>query len=156
MTTRTYDTGLGAKRCDAEGLGYDAAAGRLLIACKKEGKGDMKDRNPVYAFDLAMNALMDDPVLGLDPDEVPGNKRLRPSALAVHPLSGQTIVLSSRRESLVVLDADGSVAGAWSMEEASFAQPEGLAFLPNGDVLISSEAGKSPAVVARFAYAPER
>ena len=43
----TVETGLGAKDCDAEGLGYDAGGGRLLIACKEEGDDAYDDRNVV-------------------------------------------------------------------------------------------------------------
>ncbi|MDT0630812.1 SdiA-regulated domain-containing protein [Rubrivirga sp. S365] len=145
----TYETGLGAKACDAEGLGTDGE--RLLIACKKE---DDDGFNRVYAFDLDANALLSEPVLVLDRDAVPGEKKLRPSALAVHPLTGHTVVLSSKREALVSLDADGAVVDAWDLGPAAFEQPEGLAFLPNGDAFVSSEGGDGPAVLVRFAYEP--
>ncbi|MBC12882.1 MAG: hypothetical protein CMM85_07930 [Rhodothermaceae bacterium] len=145
-----YETGLGAKDCDAEGLG--ARDGRLLIACK-EGDGD--DRSRVYAFDLAANALVSTPVLALHRDGVPGDdKKLRPSALAVHPITGHTVVLSSKREALVVLDADGTVVDVWDLSPAGLEQPEGLAFLPNGDALVSSEGTDGPAVILRFTYRP--
>lgn len=145
-----YETGLGAKACDAEGLGAEGQ--RLLIACKEEGDDD---RNAVYAFDLATNALVPQPVSRIARDAVPGNdKKLRPSALAVHPVTGHTVVLSSKREALIALDATGTVAGVWDLGPANFEQPEGLAFLPNGDALVSSEGGDGPAVILRFAYQP--
>lgn len=147
-----YETGLGAKDCDAEGLGTDGE--RLLIACKEEGDdGPLDHRNAVYAFELATNSLVPDPVAALDPDAVPGDTRkLRPSALAVHPLTGHTVVLSSRREALIALNPDGDVVDVWDLSPAGFEQPEGLAFLPNGDALVASEGGDGPAVVHRFAY----
>jgi uncharacterized protein YjiK len=150
-TARTFATGLGAGACDAEGLGYDAQRDRLLIACKEEADG----KSAVHAFDLRANALAPRPVFALGRDEVPGKGKVRPSALAVHPLTGDVVVLASKRESLVLVGPDGSMRGAWSIEEAGFEQPEGLTFLPSGDVLISSEAGGGePAVLTRFAYAP--
>lgn len=149
--TRTYETGLGAEACDAEGLGYEAP-GRLLIACKEEGDDALDDRNVVYAFDLAQNRLASEPALVLDPEAVQGDKKLRPSALAVHPVTGRMVLLSSRRESLVTLDASGTAAEVWDLRPAAFEQPEGLAFLPNGDVFVSSEGGDGPAVLLRFAY----
>ena len=148
--TTVYETGLGAKDCDAEGLG--TRGGRLLIACKED---DGDDLNPVYAFDLAANALVPEPALALDRDAVPGgDKKLRPSALAVHPVTGHTVVLSSKREALVTLDADGTVADVWDLGLAALEQPEGLAFLPNGDAFVSSEGGDGPAVILRFTYRP--
>lgn len=149
--SRTVETGLGADACDAEGLGYDAAAGHLLIACKEEGDGDLDDRNMVYAYDIAAGALVETPVLAIDPDRVPGDRKLRPSALAVHPTTGDIVLLSSRRESLVSLRPEG-VQDVWDLRPADFEQPEGLAFLPNGDAFVSSEGGDGPAVLLRFAY----
>ena len=154
--TTVYETGLGAKDCDAEGLGADPGSGpgqaRLLIACKEE---DGDDLNRVYAFDLDAMALSSEPVLTLDRDAVPGgDKKLRPSALAVHPVTGRAVVLSSKREALVSLDAAGAVADVWDLSPADFEQPEGLAFLPNGDVFVSSEGTDGPAVLVRFAYEP--
>ena len=150
--TTTVETGLGADDCDAEGLGTDGA--RLLIACKEEGDDVFDDRNVVYAFDPDAGSLLPDPVLVIDPDAVPGERKLRPSALAVHPATGHVVVLSSRRESLVALDAEGMAADVWDLRPAAFEQPEGLAFLPNGDAFVSSEGGDGPAVLMRFAYAP--
>ena len=148
--TTVHETGLGARDCDAEGLGYSAARSQLLIACKKDTNG----RNPVHGFRLDTNTLTETPVLWLDPDAVPGEKNLRPSALAVHPVTGHTVVLSSKRESLVSLGASGGVEAVWDLGPAAFEQPEGLAFLPNGDALVSSEGKDGPAVLLRFAYEP--
>ncbi len=150
--TTTTETGLGAKDCDAEGLTYDAAKDRLLIACKEEGDDAYEDRNVVYAFDLATGALAATPAFVLDPDDVPGKRKLRPSALAIHPVTGQTVLLSSRRESLVALDAAGAVSGVWSLEPADVDQPEGRAIHPNGGLFISSEGTDGPAILARFSY----
>lgn len=151
---RTFDTGLGARACDAEGLGYDASTDRLLVSCKEEGSGALDGRNAVYGFHLATNTLDPEPVFALDPSAIPGNKKLRPSALAVHPITGHTVALSSKRESLVSVDAAGAVVGVWDLAAAAFEQPEGLVFLPNGDVFVSSEGGDGPAVLLRFAYEP--
>lgn len=149
---RTVETGLGAKDCDAEGLGADGA--RLLIACKEEGDDAYDDRNVVWAYDLSAGALGAEPALVVDPDAVEGDRKLRPSALAVHSVTGHVVLLSSRRESLVALDASGRAVDVWDLGAAAFEQPEGLAFLPNGDVWVSSEGGDGPAVLARFAYEP--
>ncbi len=147
--TTVHETGLGADACDAEGLGTDG--NRLLIACKED---DGDGLNRVYAFALNVMALVPEPVFVLDPNAVPGDKKLRLSALAVHPVTGYTVVLSSNRESLVALDASGAVAEVWDLRPAAFEQPEGLAFLPNGDALVSSEGDDGPAVILRFAYLP--
>lgn len=147
-----YQTGLGSNRCNAEGLGTDA--GRLLIACKEEDGGGL---SLVYAFDLTTNTLVPELVAVLGRDDVAGGSgALRPSALAVHPITGRTVMLASKREALVSLDATGGVASVWDLGPARFEQPEGLAFLANGDAFVSSEGVESPAVLLQFAYAPAR
>ncbi len=147
-TARVYETGLGARACDGEGLGYDATRQQLLISCKAETDG----RNPVYGFSLATNTVTDAPVLQLDPNVIPGRKKLAPSALAVHPITGHTVFISSKRDALVSIDASGAVVGTWDLSPARLPQPEGLTFLPNGDALVSSEGKSGPGLLVRFAY----
>src|SRR5690606_37212141 len=77
----------------------------------------------------------------------------KPSGLAVHPVTQEIYVLSSVRKAIVVLGADGSVTGAATLPEALLNQPEGLAFLPNGDLVLSSEGGIRGALM-RFYHQP--
>lgn len=149
--TREHDTDLG-RDCDAEGLGFDESGGRLLIACKEEGKDGLGDRRAVYAFDLATGSLSPEPAFVLDPAEVRGAKRLKPSAVAVHPVSGHVFLLCSVGKELVAFSPGGALAGSWDLAKAGFEQPEGLAFLPNGDAFIASEGDDDPPVLKRFAY----
>jgi uncharacterized protein YjiK len=126
----------------------------------------------VYAFDLQENELLKDPVLtididalsnSLDVDDHPLNRRIRaalkgavdlsgfkPSDMAIHPLTGQIYIVSSVRKVILVLDPDGSVDGIWPLNEQLLLQPEGLAFLPNGDLFISSEANEGNPSLLRF------
>lgn len=137
-SVRTFETELGSFNCNAEGLGTDG--GRLLIACKEEASDG---RSPIYAFDLSTETLTEASELILDRNAGPGKEALRPSALAVDPISGRTVVLSSRREALISITPGGSAAvEVWDIRPAGLPQPEGLAFLPNGDLFISSEGGK--------------
>ena len=151
IRTVEYDLDLGRERCNAEGLGADGES--LVIVCKNEDGGD---DNRVYGIDVdALPGLKPERRFDIDRGDVPGRKhkkKLRPSALARHPMTGHLVVLSSRRETLVSLDAEGAVVSVWDFGEADLEQPEGLAFLPNGDVLISSEGKKGPGVIMRFAW----
>lgn len=145
--TRNFETRLGAKACDAEGLG---ARGELLyISCKEE---DADGLTRVYEFDPrnAVTRLH----LTIDPDDVPGEGPLAVSALAFHPVSGHLVLLSSKRERLISVTPTGAVAEVWDFEDAKLEQPEGLAFLPNGDMYISSESKGAAGHIVRFDYAP--
>jgi len=130
----------------------DKANRRLLIACKEEGQDDLGDRRAIYAFDLETDALVEEPAFILDPDEVKGAKKLKPSALAVHPLTGEVYVLCSVGKHLVEFSRDGAIARSWDLDSAGLEQPEGLAFLDNGDLFIASEGDDDPPALKRFAY----
>ena len=149
--TQTYALGLPAD-CDAEGLGYDAAGHRLLIACKEDGGTGVSGQKAVFALHLDGWTLDRQPAFTLDARGVDGDGDLKPSAVAVHPVTGQVVLLSSKLPVLVVLAPDGAAAHAWDLSAAGFEQAEGLAFLPNGDVFIASEGDDGPPVLKRFAY----
>src|SRR5690606_25582492 len=134
-----------------EGLGFDEARNRLLIACKAGGE-ESGGRRAIYSFDLERMALDAQPAFVIAPEHVEGERKLAPSARAVHPVTGHVVVLSSAREVLVALAPDGTVADVWDWTEAGFEQPEGLAFLPNGDLFIASEGDERAPVLTRFAY----
>jgi uncharacterized protein YjiK len=125
--------------CDAEGLAYEAAGNRLLIACKEDAGSELPGVRAIYAFDLRENRLSERPVALLDRRRLDGDAPFKPSALAVHPRTGQVYVLSSVRKALAVLGSDGRIAAALALPEARYPQPEGLAFLPDGTLFIANE-----------------
>ena len=75
-----------------------------------------------------------------------------PSGIAVHPLSGDIYVLSSRGKILVQLDAEGKYLDAWKLDKKNFKQPEGICFAPNGDMYISNEGRGGKANLLHFKW----
>jgi uncharacterized protein YjiK len=171
--TAKYKTGLYTGH-DTEGLAYDAANHRLLIACKEyPGKG-LEGYKAIYAFDLEQKRLLPEPVFKIDlaqakaaaksgradPAKEKQNKRwwkrtkqIKPAALAVHPLTQQLFIISSVKRRMIVLNSDGSLAAAYKLPKKYFVQAEGMAFLPNGDLFISNERAKREvATLLRFNY----
>lgn len=161
------------KRCDAEGMRYDVKGRRLLVSCKDEpGKG-LELEKAIFAYSIEGEKLQEEPVYIIDsrsfnasaPDH-PVNKAVRsvlsdkvdlsgfrPSELAIHPITDELYVLSSVRESILSLNREGQVTGIWTLDGELLDQPEGMAFLPNGDLFISSESGGNKrAVLMRFNY----
>lgn len=145
-----HETGLSAES-DTEGLALDAAGNRLLIAAKRDPGGDLDpDRHrAVHAFDLASETMVPGAALVLDLDALESalgvEEGFSPSGLAVHPESGALYVLSSRPPALAELSAEGTLLGAWTLPPDTFEQPEGIAFLPTGELLIASEGVDHPA-----------
>ena len=163
------------KGCDAEGLAYDAAGGRLLIACKEQAGKGLRGKKAIYAFDLASRTLDEQPAFIVDVAAVTEqvhageravNQRIRrlagsafdlsgfkPSGLAQHPRTGRLYLLSTRLNAVVVLEPDGRLRSTWRLPEP-LEQPEGIAFLPDGTLYIASEATEGRAWLLKFTYQP--
>ena len=168
---RSVETGLHGS-CDAEGLAFDAEATRLLIACKESPGRGYRGSRTIYAFDPSTNRLDPVPAFVIRRDALAseGNgvdvavrsfvepvidfNAFKPSAVAVHPLTGEVYVLSSVRKVLLVLDRSGALVAGWPLSESLLRQPEGLAFAADGTLFIASEADGGTAVVLRFDYRP--
>ena len=141
---------------DTEGLTYDPSGNRLLIACKEEPGGNLdKDKKAIYAFDLATRSFNPDPVYVLDTKQLeestPIDKKFKPSDVAIHPTTKEIYVLSGTVPGLVILDSSGNLKGAWKLDNGMFEQPEGLTFLPDGTLFISSEGQSGPGMLYRYA-----
>lgn len=170
--TRTYYR-LGLPAAESEGLCYDSGNNRLLIAPKSNIEDAKKSRRVVYGFDLKKKKLIEKPVIKFDLSEirkyaedylpdltVPGKKKakkefqieLRPSAIAIHPLTNRLYVISAIEKLLFVFNMEGSVEHIERFDPQLFNQPEGITFLDNGDMLISNEGGAGRATLLRFNY----
>ncbi len=169
--TEKFETHLSTKN-DTEGLTFDAKNNRLLVVCKEEPGAGLKQARAVYAFDLTTKKMGKDPVLVVDLKAVEAlteknklNRIVRnlaapltnlsgfkPAAIAIHPITGQLFIISSVRKVLLAYNMDGTLEDVWLLGEDDFRQPEGLAFLPNGDLFIANEGGGGSATLMRFNY----
>jgi uncharacterized protein YjiK len=175
ITVLVYPTGITAK--DSEGLCYDKDNNRLLIAPKENplrGEGS-KDFRIIYDFDLKTMKLKDEPAYTFSIDTlkrfaannrvtlpVKSKKkkkpaepvlRFRPSAICIHPLTKDVYLLSSEDFMLFIFGNKGEIKNIFLLNPLLFSQPEGIAFLKNGDLLISNEGqSKTPAILLRFNY----
>lgn len=166
-----YETFLRQKH-DTEGLAYDRVNNRLLVVCKEDPGAGLKNSRAVYAFDLDLHEMQEEPVLVIDLGNIenliqdhPLNNLVRkltapvrdlsgfkPAAIAIHPVTGQTFVVSSVRKMLLAFGPTGQLEDAWQLSEDRFRQPEGLAFMPNGDLFIANEGGNGRGTLMRFNY----
>ncbi len=159
MCVNTYDTHLG-KEDDIEGLGYDLKRNALLLACK--GNPDSSYTRRVFAFDMTTKELSEQPVYSVNPLEVnrlvphgPDENEhfFSPSSIAIHPVTSDVYIISSSQKRLVVLDYDsGAIKYAVRLDKKMLPQPEGIAFDPNGDMILSSEGKKGEGLMYRFLY----
>ena len=159
------------KRCDAEGLAFDGS--RLLISCKEEPGKDLKRVKAIYSLDPATMKVSDDPAFIIDPKEFSASVKdhavneavrsvmservdlsgFKPAGMAIHPITRELYVVSSVRQAILALDRGGNVTKIWALPDGLMEQPESIAFLPNGDLFVASEAGGGKSArLFRFNY----
>lgn len=152
-----WETGLDKKN-NTEGLCFDPRTKKLLVACKNNsGDGaEKKSTRAVYAFDPSNGKLDQAPFLLIekkDLDAMANDKvDFYPSAIAVHPVTGDIYVLSTRdTKGLAHYGRNGKLKAFQWIEKEIMPQPEGLCFSPNGTLYISTEGrGGQPAKILRF------
>ncbi|UOQ73073.1 SdiA-regulated domain-containing protein [Hymenobacter cellulosilyticus] len=157
--TEEFETGLSFAN-ETEGLTYDAASKTLLVACKAEpGAGLSYSQRAIYRLQPGTFKAEAKPAYVLDVDAIRNSspaaeaeksgkkgkkkssgKSFSPSAVAVHPVTQHVFVLSAKQNGIVELDQNGQLLAAQPLPADLFPQAEGLAFAPNGDLYVATEA----------------
>jgi uncharacterized protein YjiK len=143
---------------DIESMFYDQTRNRLLIGVKEKDLTDPTGKG-IYSFDLQSKKMDTKPVFMLYAEQTgqsssPAKKGksakanvLKPSEIAIHPITGDLFVLNGPKSILVVADHTGKTKYAYDLDKKTFPQPEGLCFTPGGELYISSEAAKGGAAI---------
>ncbi len=149
-----------SKENDVEGLGYDANNRRLLLAAKGAALDSVRyffsyilgncDMCFVPLFQISRSQVLD--YLANRP-ELPFQEELseqfkkdvekfkfKPSAIAVHPWTGEIYILASAGKLLVVCDPKGHILHIQKLNKKQHRQPEGLCFDQAGTLYIANEA----------------
>ena len=138
-----YDLELHKKQ-DPEGLCHDARRNRLLIACK--GSSSKKDHTrDIYGFDLQAMQMNPSPIFTIDSRDFldDSGETFNPSGLAIHPQSDELYIIGSKGATMILCyGINGHFKGALKLNKDQFIQPEGIAFLSSGEILICSEGKK--------------
>lgn len=148
---RRTATGLG-RRCEVEGLAYDAHARALLLACKTTTGGALRERVVVFSFDLERMQLDPEPRLSIPFRAlVPLGLRqgFHSSSLEVHP-SGTLYLISAQQEAIIEVHRDGRVLAVRKLDRRVHPQAEGISFLPDGSLLLVDEAQEGRAVLSVY------
>ena len=150
---------------DIEGLTYDVSQKHLLLVCKGNpnlGDSDKhKKTKNVYRYSLKKGKIKKKPVLSIQDEELENYveafskkqdfskkkikklknraKSFSPSGMAIHPQTKDYYFLSSVGKLLVIFDADKNLKEIIFLNPNIHRQPEGICFLPNGDLFISNE-----------------
>ncbi|MGV3638290.1 MAG: SdiA-regulated domain-containing protein [Flavobacteriales bacterium] len=157
-----------------EGLGFDERTGLVLVSPKDFIKGSKEgnDERVIHAIDPQATMKAPRVILRLSledlerqaaaqgiiiPKEKKGNGqekstlKLRYSSVAVHPSTSHYYLLSAVDRSLLVVDRQGKLIDLVTLDAKLLPKPEGITFMANGDMWLSSEGkGRTP-VLVRFA-----
>ncbi len=144
--TEKIKTGL-SKDNNTEGLCYDPVIKQLLIACKDNSGTGEDSAKAVYSFDIDNSQLSEKPFMVIHPKDfktITGNNlSFNPSAIAVHPITHDIYILSTRdNKGLAVFSHDGVLKSYQTIDKEMMEQPEGICFNPQGKMIISSEGKK--------------
>jgi uncharacterized protein YjiK len=142
ITVKEYNFPLDGKN-EFEVLYPDKDQKRLILLCK-DCAADDKNSLSAWAFDLSSLTFSKSPAYVIDVrkiEELMQEKKVKfkPSAAAIHPLTGQLYIISSINKVLVVGDQSGVPETLYRIDPKLYKQPEGLTFSPEGHLLISNE-----------------
>ncbi len=128
-----------------ESLFFEPADKKLYLICK-ECEADSGGAISVHAFDTETETFDSAAVARMMPDRnlLPKGAedagRIKPSAAALHPKTGELYILCSVNRLMVVADRHWKWKKVYALDKSWFKQPEGMSFAPNGDLWISNEA----------------
>jgi uncharacterized protein YjiK len=140
--TETYIFPESAGKNEFESMYYDKQSGNIEMLCK-DCASDKKAMLSIWSFnietrqyDLSPHTIDVAPIAKtLGENKV----RFKPSATAVNPITKELYMVSAVNKVLVIADTSGKVIEVFQLSPTVFAQPEGIAFTPSGDLLISNE-----------------
>jgi hypothetical protein len=137
-----YESGLPGNN-EFEILYYDKERNQLVLLCK-DCDADDKNTLSSLAFDLASHKFLPSPPYVIDVRKIETlmqqkKVKFKPSAAAIHPITGELFIVSSVNKVLVIADRNGVPKKVHKISPRLYKQPEGLAFTPEGHLLISNE-----------------
>lgn len=161
---------------DNEGLCYDPLSKKLLISPKsrwKKKKGGGKHKRPVFEFDPTTDNMGVEPAFVLNTKDILAfankhgltipvrttkkgnikeNLRFLPAAVAVHPKTNEIYVVSAVDRVIVSFDRQSRLTGFSQLDKKLFMQPEGIAFLPDGTLVVVNESPKKKPGLLTFKW----
>ena len=129
-------------KSEFESMYYDDSLQQLILVCKDCNK-EANEPISVWGYNIATKAYarMDSvinilPVISKKQDK---EIKLRPSAAAINPVTNELYVLASINKLLIVTDRAGKLIETFELDPDIYPQPEGMAFTPWGDLIITNE-----------------
>lgn len=146
-----------------ESMYADEATQKVYVLCKNCDDEKTTQSSTGYIFNLQPDGNLQ-PAGNFKIEvaqirNITGDKKIkfRPSAIALHPRTGQWFIVSAVNNLLVVADSKFQVKAAYTLNTRYFRQPEGMAFDKRGDLFISNEGDElSKGNILEFQYFPDK
>lgn len=143
FTERTDFAGGGKTTNEFESLYLDEKTNSLVLVCK-ECEADSKKTITMYAYGLSDSVKDYRPFQVIDAvpialDMLKEKIHIKPSAIAMNPITNELYMLSSLHHALIILSPKGKYKQLFLLDPGIYKQAEGIAFTPSGDMLITNE-----------------
>lgn len=146
-----FDTPLSSSY-DIEGLCYDDETNSLLLACKGYPGAGLDGFRAVYSFSIDSMKTSVSPRFLVDTESA--GKKFEPSGIQRSPAGSSFLLISSTGNSVIEINKEGKVIAKEKLSPEIHEQPEGIAFLKDGTLVISSEGRSGKGSIAK--YPPKR
>jgi uncharacterized protein YjiK len=137
-----YDTGLRGL-CEIEGMAVDLSANAFLFSCKSSELDKQNKRLTIYKWSFAdrleeQRPWLEVPLADIIPED--GKRQnFKPSELQRDPKTGDLFVMDASLGALVEITPQGSSVAYRRLTKRSHPQPEGLALMSDGSIVIGDE-----------------
>jgi uncharacterized protein YjiK len=150
---KEFDTGLSIKD-NIESLAFDEESGHLLLIGKDESKSGRALRD-MFSFDPAAGETsrafsVNHPGERKDGTQKKGGMKFNPSGMDIHPDTGDIYVVDGPEARIYRITRKGEIAATYELDSKEVPQVEGISFGPDGEVFISTEAGKGAGAIFRI------
>lgn len=141
IKTVKFDFILDTKKKENEFESMYVDSGSIIIVCK-DCDADKKIKTSRYSFDVntgtyqEIEPLLNDKVASMVDEE---KLKLKASAAAIHPITKELYVISAVNKTLYIFDQSLHPKEFYELNPKVYKQPEGIAFTPEGDLIISNE-----------------
>ncbi len=137
----------GKKKNEFESMYFDDSLKQLVLLCK-DCVDDKKKNISAWGFNIDKSLYSSSPVLSIDVQpmskELDQKKiKLKPSAATINPVTNELYILEAINNLLIVTDRNGMFKEIFTLPPSIYKQPEGIAFTPAGDLIISNEWGET-------------
>lgn len=134
--------GASKKTNEFESLYYDDSLQQFVLLCKN-CEDDSHKTVTAWGYNIQTKAYTAS-VFTIDVQPVAQKlglekMKLKPSAAAIDPVTDELYILCSIDHLLVITDRKGKFIDLYKLDPAIYKQPEGIAFTPAGDMIISNE-----------------